>query len=119
MFDVQQTVTATIDVPASCLTAFDLTCADLDALLEAEAGGGPGAPTINCSGSSGCTCIVSAPENLEESGTYTTDGTVLYTTPGGGGRPTRARICVDGSTLHVIQMNDDNTGILSDIVGKK
>jgi hypothetical protein len=118
-FDVQETVTATIDVPASCLTPFGLSCADLDGILQGEVGGGADGPTISCSGSGGCTCILSAPANLEESGTYTTDGNKLYTTPAGGGTGEVRPYCVDGSTLHVIEMNDDNSGIVADIVGKK
>jgi hypothetical protein len=118
-FDINQTVTATIDVPQSCLTAFSLTCTDLDGILQSMVGGGADAPTVSCSGSNGCTCILSAPADITESGTYTTDGNMLYTTPAGGGTGEVSPYCVDGSTLHVIQMNDDNSGVLSDIVGTK
>ena len=34
IFAIQQTVTATIDVPASCLTAFGLSCSDLNGILQ-------------------------------------------------------------------------------------
>jgi hypothetical protein len=119
IYDIQQTVTAIIDVPASCLKNFNLTCADVDMLLEQQVGSGADAPTVNCSGSGGCTCILSAPANIAESGTYTTDGNSLYTTPTGSDAAEATPFCVDGSTLHVIQMNDEGSDVVSDIIGKK
>jgi hypothetical protein len=117
--DIDRTVTATVHVPASCLTPFGLNCAALDGLLKQQAGGGSGDPTISCSGSGSCTCLISAPEQVTESGTYTTSGTTLTTTPTGSGSPSSTEYCVDGSTLHVIEMNEDGSGIVSDVIGKK
>jgi hypothetical protein len=117
---INRTVTATVHVPASCLTPFGLTCSTLNGLLQQEVGGsGSGDPTISCSGSGSCTCIIAAPQQVAESGTYTTSGTTLTTTPSGSGAPSSTEYCVDGSTLHVIEMNEDGSGIVSDVIGKK
>ncbi len=113
--DLQLTVTATAHIPAACLQG--LSCSALNALFQYETGGTTGA-TISCTGSSSCTCVISAPQTTSEDGTYTTSGTTLTTTPGSGGSAAQP-YCVDGSTLHIISLGEDATTILADVIGKK
>lgn len=95
--------TTTINIPTSCLNG--ATCADLDAALQAEISTEPSIQSISCTGTSTCACVeVPAPETSNETGTYTTSGSTLTTTPTGAS-PDMASYCVkstmQASTLTV------------------
>jgi hypothetical protein len=82
-------------VPTSCLAAGE-TCSDIDMGFAQDT-------TItshSCSMSSAaCVCTVAMTEPVTDSGTYSTSGTNLTTTPTGGAASTD-EYCVAGGTLH-------------------
>ena len=83
-----------VNVPVSCLNGG--TCADLAASFAS----GSSAQSATCTGTSTCNCtIIEAPDTLSESGTYSTSGNSLLTTPTGSVSPDTVDYCVKGSTL--------------------
>jgi hypothetical protein len=91
--------TATVHVPASCLTvgAVTVTCEQLNQAIAAQAK--PGL-TVHCVGTSDCTCtetLTNAPSNA--SGTYTTTAAGLLTETESGQSPDASDFCVKGTTL--------------------
>jgi hypothetical protein len=112
--DMDLNVTATVFVPKDCLMG--LSCGELGLLFNQATGGDTGA-TISCTGSSDCHCAFVVPESQMETGSYTTSGTILTTTPTGGTADSTP-YCVDGTTLHIITLASDAMTIVSDIIGK-
>jgi hypothetical protein len=107
-YSLTETVSASVSesLPSSCLTQLGITsCAVLDAALQASIGSDPTIQSGHCSGSGTCTCtFVLAPQTNTESGTYTTAGTTLTTTASDGSTSSSA-YCVQGSELHVMQVD--------------
>ena len=88
----------TYNVPASCLNGG--TCAD----LAAEFAQSPTLQSSSCTGSTTCVCpLVYVPQDLTESGTYTTSGSTLTTTPTAGTAGTTS-YCVEGNRLHFLDV---------------
>jgi hypothetical protein len=82
-------------IPTSCLQT-GATCSDIDASFAQDT-------TItrhSCSMSgAACVCAVTTTQPVTDSGTYSTSGTNITTTPTGG-QPSTDGYCVEGSTLH-------------------
>jgi hypothetical protein len=99
---LNQTVDETDNIPSSCLTqqGVTLTCAELQEVFSGLSGDGGTAGTCTTSGS-GCNCNFSIANSDVESGTYTTSGSTLTTTPTGGtgSGATSGSYCVNGNTL--------------------
>ena len=71
-----------------------------DADLAASFASEPSSQSATCTGTSTCNCtIIEAPDTLSESGTYSTSGNSLLTTPTGSVSPDTVDYCVKGSTL--------------------
>src|SRR5262245_1254658 len=109
--------TVQILVPTACLVT--RSCADLDANLRGMIDPATGIVAGSCrSADTACACSVSQQQpTVAESGTYTTSGTVLTTTPAGG-TATETPYCVRGSELHLLSI-DTTAGtqtIANDIV---
>lgn len=91
---------ATVHLPASCLTsgAVTLTCDQLNQLIAAKPQAGV---TVHCAGTSDCTCmetLTNAPSSA--SGTYTTTAAGLLTeTSSSDGTSDQSDFCVKGTTL--------------------
>ncbi len=95
----------TIGFPASCLTTqgITLTCDQLNQTFTANPPS-PSVSSIRCSaaGGGGCNCVatlIDTPAN--GTGTYTTAGGIVTTTPTGGMPDTGDEYCVKGSRLDV------------------
>jgi hypothetical protein len=85
-------------VPLSCFVTGD-TCADLDASFAQEMQQDMTITSHSCAVSaSSCVCTIGALQS-NESGTYSTSGSVLTTTPTGGDASNDS-YCVQGNTLH-------------------
>ena len=94
-------VSGTIDVtlPPSCLTTngVTLTCDQLNQLFQANPTAGV---TLNCTGSSSCTCTETiAGQTSSETGTYTTTAAGLLTDTPTGGTTSLTDYCVKGTTM--------------------
>jgi hypothetical protein len=92
-----------VNWPIACITP--ATCADLQATYLAS----PNVQSATCTGTTLCTCVVTSttPTAVSEQGTYTTSGSTMTTTPAGG-TPTSGAFCVQGDTVHI--MNLEMTG---------
>jgi len=88
----------TYNVPASCLNGG--TCAD----LAAELAQSPTLQSSSCTGSTTCVCpLVYVPIDVTESGTYTTSGSTLTTTPTAGTAGSTS-YCVEGNRVHFLDV---------------
>ncbi|SRR6266540_1783114 len=119
---VIETFTMVETVPSSCLAG--MTCADLDASLNADVPP-EGVESASCSGTSSCTCRLNFRVSaMGESGTYTAAGTTLTTTDAAGSVDT-SQYCVQGNLLHVVTLSTTMTTpmgmarIDSDLVAQK
>lgn len=91
-----------MNIPSSCLAG--ATCAQLDAILKADPP--PNTQSIACSGSGTCVCTaVLAPMMANETGTYSTAGTVVTTTPASGASPDAVEYCVQGTEGHFLSVD--------------
>jgi hypothetical protein len=92
------TVSYTLTMPASCIDS-GASCSDFgDSLVSANI------QSAYCTGDTICVCpIVTAPISNSESGTYTTAGSTLSTTPASG-TPATSSYCVQGDKLHVLNV---------------
>jgi len=109
---LNESVTETLSIPASCLTVAGttLTCAELSETINGAEGSDAGGPEFSCStAGSGCTCTIIDAEPISESGTYATSGSTLTTTPSSGGGGS-ANYCVSGNSLHVISVDTSADG---------
>jgi hypothetical protein len=106
----------TMHFPKSCLTG--VTCSAIEQLFASYFGGNDS--SFSCTGSSDCNCTLTQSAPQMESGTYTTSGTEVTMTPDGGGAASSSPYCVQGSTLHIVTLDsNDSTKIAADIVGTK
>ncbi len=105
-YSMTETLTASASetIPASCLmmNGITLTCQQLDQAIQQLVAENPDVyQSAHCVGSSACTCSFTvAPQTMTESGTYTTSGTTLTLSGGGGGE-----YCVQGNELHLISID--------------
>ncbi len=94
-----QSLTSRITLPSSCLNGMQ--CSDLTQAFASDTT----VQSATCSGGSSCVCtIVSVPQTVVDSGTYTTAGTTLEvqsTTSGADAVP----YCVQGDKFHLITLN--------------
>jgi hypothetical protein len=82
--------------PAACLSAIGVTCADLNQSVNS------GGATGSCASSSdgGCRCNFTIPPDAsDDTGTYSTSGGTLITTPSGSPPDSPGGYCVQGSRL--------------------
>jgi hypothetical protein len=98
--NISAQVSATYTVPASCNSS-GTSCADLGAYLQAYIQGS----TITCTGSGTCTCHLVFPATDSETGTYTSSGSVLTLTSDADGSTSTQSYCVQGSTLHLVDVD--------------
>lgn len=94
-----------LTLPLSCLNG--LSCAEFNTaiLTRMQQNPDPSIQSFTCAGSSPCVCTITpTPEVATESGTYTTVGNVLTTTPTGG-VPDSVEYCVQGATAHFIELS--------------
>jgi hypothetical protein len=103
MFTISGSVNET--VAAACLTSgtTSLTCDEFSALIQAATTSSSDAAFsgVSCHGSSSCACSFAyATTTMTESGTYTTAGATITTTPTSGDPETQS-YCVQGSTMTV------------------
>ena len=125
---LSQTGNGTVDVPQSCLSlASD--CSGLTTLIQLALTltPVPSVQSIKCAGSADCVCtIVPVPVDTNETGTYSTTGNTLTTTPASG-TPRARSYCVQGlRELHFMTLDKaTNTGpagqptITADIVSRR
>jgi len=105
-YTLNETISASASetIPASCLTmnGITLTCQQLDQAIQQLVTENPGVfQSAHCAGASSCTCSFTlAPVTTNSSGTYTTSGTTLTLSGGGGGE-----YCVQGNELHLISID--------------
>ena len=105
-YTLNETISASASetIPASCLTmnGITLTCQQLDQAIQQLVTENPGVfQSAHCSGASSCICSFTlAPVTTNDSGTYTTSGTTLTLSGGGGGE-----YCVQGNELHLISID--------------
>ncbi|MDB4980090.1 MAG: hypothetical protein JWM82_842 [Myxococcales bacterium] len=129
-YSVSQAFKANVSVslPASCLTQGGVTvsCAQLTTVLQGEIANGT-APykTISCSGSGGCTCLATVDDINDDSGTWSSAGTVI-TLGSAAGSSDGGSYCVKGNEIHLLTLSTSvNMGamgtarIQSDVVGRK
>jgi hypothetical protein len=112
-----ESLSETLGIPSSCLGA--TTCDQLAAGLQgalADAG-----VSAACTTSAlGCVCTVSGSAlAIDTSGTYTTSGTNVTTTPTTGGTSSTSGYCVQGSTLYILNAPGMTGGGASEIVAQK
>ena len=114
--NIETTAVITMHFPKSCLGG--VTCSAFEQLLGAYITGSDAA--FSCTGSSDCNCTLTQAAPQMESGTYTTSVSTLTMTPDDGSGASSTPYCVQGSTFHLISLDDtDNTKIVADIVGTK
>jgi hypothetical protein len=90
--------TTTTNVPMSCLAAGD-SCAGLSARLQAALASDSSIQSASCSGTTTCVCTeILTPSSQNESGTYSTSGSSLVTTPTGAAADT-VQYCVKDTTI--------------------
>ena len=105
-YTLNETISASASetIPASCLTmnGITLTCQQLDQAIQQLVTENPGVfQSAHCAGASSCTCSFTlAPMTTNTSGAYTTSGTTLTLSGGGGGE-----YCVQGNELHLISID--------------
>jgi hypothetical protein len=110
-----------LTVPMTCFATGE-TCADLDTGFAQENQPGMTITSHSCvvSGSS-CVCTVATDNDATESGTYSTAGTTLTTTPTGGDA-SGDQYCIEGNTMHdmtvdmTMQTSMGTAKIVADIV---
>jgi hypothetical protein len=90
------TGTLAFEVPGACLNGG--TCRDLEGAL-GNIFDAPG-----CAGDATCACSVTQNLNSTETGTYTTSGWVIETTPSGGAT-SPSNYCVAGNQMHFINVD--------------
>jgi hypothetical protein len=96
---MSRTYAYTYTIPTSCLGG--LTCEDLAGQFERSLD----LQSSSCTGSTTCVCpIVYAPREVSESGTYSTSGNTLRTTPTGGTTANNIAYCVEGDRLHILDI---------------
>jgi hypothetical protein len=106
----------TMHFPKSCLSG--VSCNAIEQLLASYFGGTDS--SFSCTGSTDCNCTLTQAAPQMESGTYTTSVTEVTMTPDGGGDASSSPYCVQGSTLHIVTLDsNDSTKIAADIVGTK
>jgi hypothetical protein len=117
---LNQTVDETDSIPSSCLTQDNvtLTCAELQQVFSGLSGDGGTGGTCTTSGS-GCNCAFSIANSDVESGTYTTSGSTLTTTPtaNSGASMGSGSYCVNGNTLTYVPSS--TTGVLGQLTATK
>jgi hypothetical protein len=89
----------TVNIPQSCLTinGVTVTCAQITQASQANPTAGV---TLNCSGTSGCTCTESiADQTSDETGTYTTTAAGVLTQTPTSGTASSDDYCVKGTTM--------------------
>jgi len=100
-------VTLSFTLPADCLAAQGGTataCAAVHAGIQAEVGSTYKSGSCVVKGAD-CSCTtVFNPQAIDEAGTYTTEGTVVTTTATGD-TASSTDYCVQGSSLHMIQVD--------------
>jgi hypothetical protein len=100
-YSLTSTTAGSLDVtlPPSCLTSngVTVTCAQLN--QEVQSNPTPGL-TINCTGSSSCSCVETiVSQTSSETGTYTTTAAGLLTDTPTGGTAGQTDYCVKGTTM--------------------
>lgn len=112
-------LSSTLDVnfPATCTN--NASCADLTTVLQTLVGSG-GITSVNCTGSSGCTCTLGQTTNtVDQTGTWAASGTTLTVTGATTGAEARP-YCVQGSSLHLLEFDSGGMmKVVSDIVLSK
>ena len=99
--NLTQGSTVAITIPATCLSG--ASCAVLTAAIQAQ--NDPALQSISCTGTGSCTCTgVMAPMTTNESGTYTTSGTVATLTSSTG-TTTVGDYCVQANELHLVTVD--------------
>ena len=104
--------TFVLRLPTSCLSSGGgtVTCADFNDALQAQltAHPDPDIQSYTCaSGGSSCNCtVVPTPQTELESGTYSTTGGRITSTPTGDA-PSNENYCVQGDTLHLLTDESD------------
>ena len=108
--------TLDLNFPATCTSG--ASCADLTTALQTLVGSG-GITSVNCTGSSGCTCtLAQTVGTVGETGTWATSGTTLTVTDAMGGEA--SPYCVQGSSLHLLEFDSGGMmKIVSDIILSK
>jgi hypothetical protein len=118
--DLTESVSETLVVPMSCLTAggTTVTCDDLSSTLGAALGDGGVMTSCTTSGSN-CNCTIGlAGQSTHETGTYSVSGNSFSTIVGG--TTSTTDFCVQGNQLHVVTASmADMEGVSTDIVGIK
>jgi hypothetical protein len=106
--------TLDLNFPATCTSG--ATCVDLTAALQTLVGSG-GITSVNCTGSSGCTCtLAQTVDTVDETGTWATSGTTLTVTGATTGADA-GPYCVQGSSLHLLEFDSGGMmKIVSDII---
>ena len=100
--DITQSASLTIDVPASCIAG--ASCSAYAAAIEAQ--GDPSIQSVSCQGTSVCVCtLVTAPQSMTDSGTYSTSGTVATLASVSGGGSTGGDYCAQGNELHLLTVD--------------
>jgi len=103
-------------VPPGCLVT--RSCADVDGALRAMVDPATGIVAASCrNADQSCACAISQQQPTSSvDGTYTISGTMITTTPAGGG-PTETPYCVRESRLHLLAFDPSGNGVIaSDIV---
>jgi hypothetical protein len=112
------TVSVTFHFPKSCLAG--ASCSSLEQALGSSLTSSAPGSSLTCTGAGDCDCTFTESAPQTESGTYTTSGNILTTTPSDGSAASSTPYCVQGSTLHIINLDTtDMTKIVADIVGTK
>lgn len=98
-----------MDLPNSCLTTLDVTCAEWDAAQKEAIANDPESPfsAVSCvSRTASCACLFTAMQGRTNTatGTYTTSGTALTETDTGEG-PETSSYCVQDKTLHISELD--------------
>ncbi len=110
-----ESVTDTLNFPASCLTVggVTLTCSQIaQSINTATASPDAGlSPTTCASSGSGCTCTLNdQTTTIDESGTYTISGGTFTTASANGGGMGGGSYCVSGNTLRVASIPTGTDG---------
>ena len=125
--NAMESFTMTESIPASCLMG--ATCSDLSDQfrLQVQADPMPGLSFVSCTGTSTCACRFDAALLIMgETGKYATSGNSLLTTAAGATAGDSNDYCVQGSTMHLIEVDATmhmgpmgQATIVTDIVAQK
>lgn len=94
-----------LNLPVSCFNGMN--CAQASVTLQTyfTQNPDPAIQSVSCAGTGTCVCaIVATPSSTNESGTYSTAGNTLTTTPTGGA-PSDQDYCVQGNSLHLVSVD--------------